>query len=453
MSSKDKTYYTFERMFLSPSYQEFNNKIENFLINPHTDISTIVTQVNKDKLMFDYLFCTPLKYKVMRNTNIFIDYHFKQIVIAPYFKSETEVTDFNYIDTSYAHFYNYCKYNLTTTPSLEFMTKINENKLLLKSVYKFFGSIIESKIYYTYDSVKPELIYDYEIISEIDKYFEDLHNEIDPIKILNIKNHYAYYIKSYSDKTKNIDFNENFNFYLNNPNLRTGQIFKWISLINIKRSLFDYVIYTPFMKKLSMIDNVYVDTKFKKIVLFPIFNSMDAVSSFDINEMNNQVNYFHFENYLFNNLSNKPEEKFLQMVNSNKFLFLYVFNYYNKYMKENKHLVFNVMRSKLTFAEIPHPELINEFETWFTDDKLFPLNKYIFENIQNFPKNNFLKIVNVNGRVFDYITRYPLISDILKLNKYLQVDFQLKKIYRKGPWNPEIEWSGRDDDDPINYVF
>jgi hypothetical protein len=122
-------------------------------------------------------------------------------------------------------------------------------------------------------------------------------------------------------------------------------------------------------------------------------------------------------------------------------------------MKENKHLVFNVMRSKLTFAEIPHPELINEFETWFTDDKLFPLNKYIFENIQNFPKNNFLKIVNVNGRVFDYITTYPLISDILKLNKHLQVDFQLKKIYRKGPWNPEIEWSGRDDDDPINYVF
>lgn len=449
----------YENAFLSSRYAYFNSSLTYLLNNPNDSFACfeLMKYINADEHMFDYIFLTPFKYKVKRNKHFIIDYTHKRFIFAPYFQNETQAINFNTSIPSNARFElfnNFVIHNLKTTPYTDFLNKINNNPLLFKHIYFFHKNLIDSNSNFICDLNEQSLTFKKSIQNEITIYFDTLKNKVDPDRNEVIREPKAYWLTVYKNKTKNVDFNENFNYFLNNSKERTPNIFKYINFINWKKTLFDYVIYSPFIDRLQKLTDLYIDHLNKKIILFPIFNSLQDVLKFDINTKQNQIYYYHFENYLFENLNDIPNDILISNINMNPYLFSYVYEYYKNNIETNKHLYFDTINSKLIYKlnindNLENDEiLINDdsinFNEWFTNEAFSEINEFIKKNLINFPTNDFVDYINTYNDIFEFITKYYVYNDLLKKNKYLTINFDKKIIYRKMILNPEEEPWGLD---------
>ena len=293
----------YENAFLSSVNAEFNSTLT-FLLNNPGDRSSIIFElmdyINANEHMFDYILSTPFKYKVQRNNHIIIDYIYKRIIVAPYFQNEIQAKNFNYSiplnEQNYGLFNKFVIHNLKTTPYTDFLNKINNNPLLFKHIYFLHKNLIHSNSNLICDLDKLSLSYKKSIQNEIITYFDKMEDKVDPCRKEVIRDPRSYWTTAYKNKTKNVDFNQNFEYFLDNSKERTFNIFKYVNFVNWKKTLFDYVVYSPFHDKLKKLTDLYVDHFKKKIILFPIFNSMEDVSNFDINTKQNQIYYYHFYN-------------------------------------------------------------------------------------------------------------------------------------------------------------
>jgi hypothetical protein len=458
----------YENAFLSSINADFNSTLTHLLNNPYDRSSVIfelMDYINANEHMFDYIFSTPFKYKVKRNNHIFIDYIHKRIIIAPYFQNEIQAINFNYSIPSnaqdYGLFNSFVIHNLKTTPYTDFLNKVNNNSLLFKHIYNLHKNLIYSNSNFICDLNEESLTYKKSIQNEITIYFEKIKDKADPQRKEIIRDPKSYWTTAYKNKTKNVDFNENFNYFLDNSKERTPKIFKYINFVNWKKTLFDYVIYSPFNDRLCKLTDLYVDHSKKKIILFPIFNSMEDVSNFNINAIHNQNYYSHFENYLFESLGKIPTENLLSHINTNPFLFSFVNEYYKNNVEPNKNLYFDTINSKLIYElnindnllisntnleteEILIPNDSINYNDWFTSEAFFELNEFITRHLIDFPKNDFIDYINTNVDIFEYITKYYIFNDLLNKNKYLTTNYDKKIIYRTVILNPEEEPWGLD---------
>ena len=466
----------YENAFLSSVNAEFNSTLT-FLLNNPGDRSSIIFElmdyINSNEYMFDYIFSTPFKYKVKRNKNIIIDYIHKRIIIPPYFQNEIEAKNFNYSIPSnaqnYGLFNSFVIHNLKTTPYTDFLQKINKNPLLFKHVYFLHKNLIDSNSNLIYDLNELSLSYKQSIQNEITTYFDKMEDKSDPGRKDVIREPKSYWTTAYKNKTKNVDFNENFNYFLDNSKERTPKNFKYINFVNWKKTLFDYVIYSPFNDRLKKLTDLYVDHFKKKIILFPIFNSTKDVSNFDINTKQNQIYYYHFENYLFEILNDDiPNDNLISHINTNSYLFSYVYEYYKTNIEPNKNLYFDTINSKLIYKlnindnlltssanlstsntnletdKILIPGDLINYNEWFKSEVFFEMNEFITKNLLDFPTNDFVDFINTNKEIFEYITNYYIFEDLLNKNKYLNINYYKKIIYRAVILNPEEEPWGLD---------
>jgi len=451
----------YENGFLSSSNAEFNSTLT-FLLNNPGDRSSIIFElmdyINANEHMFDYIFSTPFKYKVKRNKHIIIDYIHKRIIVAPYFQNEMQAKNFNYSipsNAKYGLFNSFVIHNLKTTPYTDFLNKINTNPLLFKHIYFLHKNLIDSNSNLICNLDDLSLSYKKPIQNEITIYFDKIEDKADPGRKDVIREPKSYWTTAYKNKTKNVDFNQNFEYFLDNSKERTPNIFKYINFVNWKRTLFDYVVYSPFNDKLKTLTDLYVDPFKKKIILFPIFNSMEDVLKFDINTNKNQIYYYHFENYLFENLNDDiPNNNLISHINTNPYLFSYVHEYYIKNIENNKNLYFDTINTTLIYKLNINDDLLTSntnssklntsantinYNDWFTSEAFFDMNEFITKNLNNFPKNEFVDYINTNNEIFEYITKYYIFNDLLNKNKYLTINYDKKIIYRTMILNPEEE--------------
>jgi hypothetical protein len=458
----------YENAFLSTGNNHFNSTLT-FLLNNPSDRSPVIFElmdyINANEHMFDYLFSTPFKYKIMRNKHIIIDFIHKRIIISPYFQNEKEAMTLDYTKSSntqnYSLFNSFVTHNLKSTPYTDFLNRINNNSLLFIHIYFFHKNLIDSNYNLICDINRLSLSYKEPIQNEIKIYFDKLLEKADPGRQTVIREPKSYYTTAYKNKTKNVDFNENFSYFLDNSKERSSIIFRYINFVNWKKTLFDYVIYSPFNDKLKELTDLYVDLNNKKIILFPIFNSMNDVSNFDMNTKNNQIHYYHFENFLFQNLNGIPNKILLTHINKNPYFFSFVNEYYIKNIDTNKNLYFDIINSKLIYELNINDNLLSSntnskndkilipgdsinYNDWFTSEAFFEMNEFITKNLIDFPTNNFVDFINTNKDIFKYITNYYIFNDLLIKNRYLTVNYIKEIIYRTVILNPEEEPWGLD---------
>ena len=142
--------------------------------------------------------------------------------------------------------------------------------------------------------------------------------------------------------------------------------------------------------------------------------------------------------------------------------------YYKTNIEPNKNLYFDTINSKLIYKlnindnlltssanlstsntnletdKILIPGDLINYNEWFKSEVFFEMNEFITKNLLDFPTNDFVDFINTNKEIFEYITNYYIFEDLLNKNKYLNINYYKKIIYRAVILNPEEEPWGLD---------